>query len=560
MKNKLKTITIASSIALVSLFGLSTTYPLISNNYTELKSVRTDEIEVVEEVRDQYPDVVMLEQSMNNVLAVTEETNGQHVYIWGKNDVDASTDENRAKLLGTKELFDTASASVFPVEVHSPNWDGATSKDWTNEEIVDIAISNTNAMIVTEESSSEQHYYMWGNYNHGQMYSTEALVDDASTNNEYQYYAPTEVFYDLPTGTSVKDVELGKNSIYVVVTDGTHDKVYSWGSNHKGQLGLEESQDETIKDFTTPSEIKFGSLTDYVVTDIDITNLRGQGGLTIAMALLDDSGKSYAYTWGADDDNIGYELVGDYSTIPYDITEGGIDQEIVKIDLEFHTGGMLINNNGANELWAWGWNYGGEATVGAEEERVYTPTKSTYFTPENPEYDSIIDFYMGGWSTFVLVDTPEGVKLVATGLNDGGIIDYTLPYGQYYMSPKEALLPFDIDDILAIEYSDTNIFVKVQEGDHTVVYSWGQSDTYKFGHYLGYYDGVPDNQPPTQILFQKEYIKTDEIPEAEKAFPWWIIYLSITLVVILILAYMAFEVHKDHEDKLEHHWFHIGRH
>lgn len=241
--------------------------------------------------------------------------------------------------------------------------------------------------------------YTWGNNKYGQLGTGTGFAED----NAY-IAQPTRI---VVPGTVV-DVAAGARSAYAVTEDG---KVYAWGSNFMGGLGLgtETGRRAVVG---TPTAIDQASFGGAKVRQVACTEYS-------AYAVTED-GKVYA--WG-DNDN-GQLGIGNDDTSYFTATpaQAAIDG-VRKLSARSNTVMALVGD----QAYIWGVNNFGQLGLGHEDapEYVSAPTLiDTYFSPEGEEETvAAADIVCGGITNFVI--SASG-NVYSFGSGGDGKVGYSL--------------------------------------------------------------------------------------------------------------------------------------
>lgn len=207
--------------------------------------------------------------------------------------------------------------------------------------------------------------YSWGNNSYG----TLGLGDDDDK------WAPT-LIAGLE-GKNIKEIICNNGSVFALTNDG---KVYSWGYNNYGQLGLGNTSN-----IYTPTLIT--SLQTQTVEKIICNS-------TNAFALTSD-GK--VYSWG--ENYNGVLGTGDYNNSYTPKLNTGLQTKTIKDITITESNGFAITTSG--EIYSWGYNNYGQLGLG-HGSTVNTPTKITTLNGI-----SIKEVIGTGESTFAITTSNE---------------------------------------------------------------------------------------------------------------------------------------------------------
>ncbi len=542
MSNLFKKATISSSVALVVMLGFASV-----SNFTQYTPVNTQEsyieLDQLLSEEDRYPDIDDFQVSYQNAIALTSDTRGQHVYTWGAG-------ENG--ILGEEYSDWIRYARPIEMEVEEWNEDGTT--------IGDVYLGTQVAGVKTVKEDGTEDVWAWGLNDNGQIIGETISTDAIAT--------PTKLDLSwVPTNNTIKDVMFGNFASAIVLDDGTHDHIYTWGSNKYGALG---NGDLSITENMTPTEVTLPGLTDYVVDDMIFD--QGYSGVKRKMAITsvhDDSGKSYLYTWGENINYgadvafpLGFETTEKYIPTPTDITYGGLDGTIKNLGVSGRYTTATYDDGTDQFIYNWGNSNAGlfnDPSLPLEEDgtAIFVPPTVVLSTKDS-DMDEIISVKTSINGQIILYSKDGERHIICGGENYDNIFQLEDGRDMLYNEYAEMQLPFSTNKVDKMYIVQDTMFVKIHEDGHEALYSWGYNEYGVTG--TGILEGGKlVKEAPTQVLFEEQFWAA--APEiAKEPFPWWIVYLSITILVILVLLWMWFGLHMDNNEKHEHHWIHIGRH
>jgi uncharacterized repeat protein (TIGR02543 family) len=269
-------------------------------------------------------------------LAVT--TTGR-LYTWGRNNFGQ---------LGDDTLVDNST----PTLISFPG----------GETIRNVAAGLGHSLAVTTSGQ----VYAWGSNLRGQLGKT-TIVNPKT---------PTLISFDGPNslndGETVRDVVAGGEYSHAVTTNG---RVYSWGSNNRGQLGdgtSGTSQNQNIADKSTPTLISFTGLgSAETIKNVDIGALHSVAVTTTGRV----------FGWGANS----FNQLGDGTTVskpsPTLISFTGLEGGETIRNVYLGNGHSLaVTTN--NRLYAWGLNNLGQLGDGiSANKEIPTPISFNGLTP-----------------------------------------------------------------------------------------------------------------------------------------------------------------------------------
>ncbi len=334
------------------------------------------------------------------------------------------------------------------------------------------------------------HLYTWGKNNKGQL-----GLGDVKTRT-----TPQEVI-ELPSG-DIEQISMGHEYSAAIVDN----KLYTWGNNEYGQLGLGNTIDYKIPQ-------KVGTLPKGNIEQI---SMQGDS----AAALINDGGNDSLYTWGNnswgknDSSEVGFGLLGlgdgyteDYYNIPQEVkglsNKGNIEQVVMDDD---HSAVIVKESDGKDHLYTWGKNQWGQ--LGFEEkecslkEPSYNAPQKVPFFEKNKNVEEINQISLGtGYSGAFTTDYRGNTHLYTWGANKFGQLgygknkydkcEYVVKDEQgevtsswfYYTSPHEVIdFPTEnLGEITQISFG-TNFSSAVVTNDGVdELYTWGQDQLGQLG-------------------------------------------------------------------------------
>ncbi len=234
-------------------------------------------------------------------------------------------------------------------------------------------------------------------------------------------------------------------------------RLYTWGDNSKGQLGL--------GDFTShkdPQIVNPLSNSDNELKDIEF------GGGHSATVVTDENGNDHLYMWGENS----YSQLGlsgnsvDYS-FPREMVLP-IEGKIKDVSLGANHSGLVITDEDGNDhLFTWGDNSKGQLGLG---EGVFkTPTEVSF--PIDGKIKDI-DFEGQDFSTAVITDEDGNDHLFTWGNNTNGQLGLGDTEYNSHNTPTEVVLPVT-GEINDVSLGNLSTSVLVENGSEQVVYGWG---------------------------------------------------------------------------------------
>lgn len=277
----------------------------------------------------------------NHSAALVKEGEDNHLYIWGHNDygqLGMSSEDYNDRLVPTE-------VTKLP--------EGGEIKQISLGENFTTAVVNAELKNAQDEMIKKDWVFTWGSNRYGQ----------SGTGNFINQFSVPQRIYDLPdTIKIVKQISAGKDYVVAILNDGSSDRIFSWGHNELGQLGLGTySVDPYDLDISKPQEIhSFWNQVKQVSSGYDSTS-----------AIIDNK----LYTWGHND--LSQLGLGEGSLEKYNSPQkvnGLPDGEIKQISLG-DSNHSIINTtiDGADDTYVYGSNNLGQLGIGTDEQKIDSP-------------------------------------------------------------------------------------------------------------------------------------------------------------------------------------------
>jgi len=215
------------------------------------------------------------------------------------------------------------------------------SNTYNNEKIIKIECGCFHTLLLTEKPNGSTNIYSCGWNYHGQLglnhnynKNTFKLIDPKHFENQ-----------------KIKDIKsTGDSSIALIEQNNSNKiKVYGWGSNYHGQLGLGDEEDMNI-----PCEIDF-------FNKENIKSISNRSHHLFAITKQQGSNKTKVYAWGNNGE--GQLGLGHYKTSlnPTVMNMNYFKMEkIVSIAGNIGSRGCSFAITKTGKLFAWGWNADGQ--------------------------------------------------------------------------------------------------------------------------------------------------------------------------------------------------------
>lgn len=457
---KMKWISTMSALAIVGT-GCLAAIPTIINNQSNVSTQKTDANQIVETNNIKHSKNVQVVNAVDKIVvesvnhsnqssaAIVNNNGKQEIYVWGNN------------YLGGLGLGD---------QINRPNptlLDSTKLGNYTSIKKLTVSPYAHNMVAIVNTVHGEQ-IYVWGNNNSGELgipnnFQLSPILFDTSRFGEY-----TEIkkihFSDSGIGL------ISNNSFAIVSTPQGVDKIYVWGYNKHGQLGLGDKEPRLTPTLFNTSvfgahekieEFMIGS-TSYAIIRVDNytqklflwgINSSGQcatnntepvlsprqlistifddakikivkiNDFSIYMVLI-KNGVDELYSWGLN--NAGQVGNGGFKnqTSPYRIPQSSLGGATQILDINNGLGtAVRVMSNGLPKVYVWGFNAYGQLGLGDDENKT-TPVLFNITKLGNAleiyewSFDSTKHFY--STSAFAYVRTASGDRLFTWGNNQQG--------------------------------------------------------------------------------------------------------------------------------------------
>jgi uncharacterized repeat protein (TIGR02543 family) len=308
---------------------------------------------------------------------------------------------------------------------------GSIDHDETDK-LVSLANGISHSAALTENGQ----VYLWGNNQFGQL-------GDGSTSNRSSPHNITNSF-NLSANDKIIQVSLGYNHSSVLSQDG---KVYIWGRNNQGQLGIDSDTNMLIPQNITNS---FNLTEDDKVIQISMGSAHSSA--------LTQNGK--VFTWG-----INYSgQLGDNTImtrlVPIDITDKfPLDDKVVQLTVGGAHSSALTESG---KVFVWGQNVYGQLGDNTTDNRT-TPTDITSAFPAG---DPIVQLSMGDTHSSALSENGE---VYLWGNNTAGQVGDDTTIEKWV--PTHITDAFSEEDpVIQVRLGISHSVALTQSGE---IYTWG---------------------------------------------------------------------------------------
>lgn len=341
---KMKWISTMSALAIVGT-GCLAAIPTIINNQSNVSTQKTDANQIVETNNIKHSKNVQVVNAVDKIVvesvnysnqssaAIVNNNGKQEIYVWGNNSIGG---------LGLGDQINRPNPTLL---------DSTKLGNYTSIKKLTVSPYAHNMVAIVNTVHGEQ-IYVWGNNNNGQLgipnkVQLSPILFDTSRFGEY-----TEIkkihFSDSGIGF------ITNNSFAIVSTPEGVDKIYVWGNNEYGQLGLGDKEPRlTPTLFNTSVFGAHEKIEEFMI-----------GSTSYAIIRVDNYTQKL-FLWGINSsgqcatNNI--ELV----LSPRQLISTIFDDAKIKIvkmnDFSIY---MVLTKNGVDELYSWGLNNTGQVGNG----------------------------------------------------------------------------------------------------------------------------------------------------------------------------------------------------
>ncbi len=355
-----------------------------------------------------------------------------------------------------KNLSSKYSSIVIPIDGEEGEY-----ADYSIEEFA--TGSSHSGAIVTDDNTGSDYLYTWGINDRGQLGLGEEAKDKYST--------PQRVT-DLPDNyKNLSNLSMGYNHSAVVVDN----KLFTWGDNSKGQLGIGKGTDTKYK---TPQLVTALSRNDVII-DVSL------GNQTSAIS-MDTDDKDELYTWGYNDITQlgqGYDdddgLSNKYSPVLVNQMENSETPDTIQQISMGNKGGSAIMDN---ELYAWGRNQDGELGFEKNNSATYNhPRPDKVAFPSNA-VGAVEQISMGNSAKSASGSAIVDNELYTWGLNNKG----QLGLGEdkkdtNYYTPQLVTFFVGKGTVEQISMGDSHSAAVLNDNNGDHLYTWGNNTDWELG-------------------------------------------------------------------------------
>ncbi len=311
-------------------------------------------------------------------MIVVEDLDGKdHLYTWGRNDKGQLGTGNTTEKTSPTEIYFSAGLEVKKIAAGTIKTSGAILTDYSGDdhlymwgsneygqlglnssttyyssmnevmsansstikEINDLEIGESFAVASTTDYSNDDHVYTWGKNDAGQL-------GNGSEGGSVKYPLEVNRVY-FNSNFEVIDLEVGNGFVLALIeTSSGEREIYSWGNNHFGQLGIGGDKNTSI-----PSKISSFS------SNYEMESISAAGSQSTAV-LVDKDGNDHVYGWGH---NEAYQLGFNAGNNVYLPTEFFVGKEVKQIEKGYgYSVGVLTDEEGNDHFYAWGRNNYGQ--------------------------------------------------------------------------------------------------------------------------------------------------------------------------------------------------------
>lgn len=258
---------------------------------------------------------------------VIDNNEKEKIFVWGSNN------------FGQLGLGDKANRS-------SPTLFDTTLFGLSYRKIVKIAIRSNHSVALIENLDNSRSFYLWGKNDRFQCSPT--VADSIPS--------PTKYTFNTSSAT-IKDVGLGLDATYLILTRNGIDELYLWGSSDNGRL------------MTNTTDLKTPTITNSLIGNP--TEIVYIGLMNYCYAVVKINGVDQVYVWGQND--IGVAGSGNFGiiTTPFKFDMSSIGSPLQIYDWSYNNSDRwdthryaYVRTRAGDGLYVWGENTNGQLGLG----------------------------------------------------------------------------------------------------------------------------------------------------------------------------------------------------
>lgn len=455
------------------------------------KNVRTNiELHAKWQLNQHQMNYVMVENSMHGNVGILNSGEGIIDIVDGNEHTILLTSEHRVFVYGYRNLHQLGTGDYtdynYPFDI-TGNFNLESG-----EYITKIYAGDFHSAALT----SNNRLFMWGSNAYGQcavsVFDTTSISLPRDVTAQFNLY-PTEEFMQ---------VSLGNNHSMVTTT---HGRIFTFGYNYYGQLGLGQDQDMI---YSNPVEITLAFNLDPLKFEyVKHINAHGNGSIAV-------TSENRVFVWGQNLwGGLGTGLDVAYYAGLHEITnlfEFNEGEEVITAKIAYYSGGVLITS--LNRVFVWGENSSGELGIGIAKDREIYPVTEVATGIVFDVDEMLIDATPGDVTMLL---TSKG-RFFITGYNDllvNTVIDR--PENNRTLFVERSSF-FDLDEdekIIKLSYSSAmKRSVITSKGN---ILSWGQLHLLGMGDDPKWSTNLPSPINLVQGIYQVDYYFTEEIDDYE---------------------------------------------
>lgn len=473
---KMKWISTLSALAIVGT-GCIAAVPAIINNQSNVSTQETDANQIVEtnnikhsknvQVVNAVEEIVIEDIITRNMMssAIVNNNGKQELYVWGSN------------AFGQLGLGDKLSRNN-PILLESSKLGNYTS-------IKDFRIGDDNsAMIIVDTPIGEQ-IYVWGENSYGQLglgHNSEELSPVLFDTTQFKDF------------TKIKHIEFGSttnsdssyNSYAILIDNNGNDKIYVWGHNLLGSLGLGDKTNRFLP--TLFDTTQFGSYKNIKSLIISETSY----------AIIEtDANVEKLFLWGRNNEGqCATGVIGNLLT-PKQLISPIFDNAKIKFLVNGYLSFlMVLTKDGMDQLYSWGYNYYGQIGDGTTTNRltVYKIPQSLFggaseITKINSNLTTIVEVKLNGITkNYIWGENTRG----SLGLGDNTQRNTPVLFDNSRLGNFIDIYDWSFDLSKYSNMLNHFAYVKTLTGDK--LYTWGSNDFGQLG--LGH---TTSKNVPTEV-------------------------------------------------------------
>ncbi len=267
-----------------------------------------------------------------------------------------------------------------------------------DDEIIDFELGGYHSGTIVENSDGTQEIWMWGDNSYGQ------LGDGTNNSSNIPIKIDTSSILDNKNDEVIEFQITRRNSLVLIENANGNHEIWNWGFNGQGQLG-----NGTFIDKNTPTLV---DSTQMLNNKNDEVIEFASSSSNVGALIQDSEGEQQLWMWGDDKalgnnslENSNVPIMIDISEITNDFSGQIVDLNIGENDVST----LVEFPDGTQEIWMWGANeYGQLGNGNIEDSNV--PIMIDTSNMLNETGDTISSFELGNYHSGTLITNENGTQ------------------------------------------------------------------------------------------------------------------------------------------------------